>query len=474
MSGPLSTEDFEARLELVLGRCIPGFRRLKSCERLTAGASQETYSIVIEGSAGEQRVALRRSPFTEDEDHVSTVSSELEARLIMLARAAGVPEPEVFHVLVPEDQLGSGFIMEWIDGETLGARIVKLDSLAAVRPKLARQCGEILARIHAIDIEATGLASVLRRAQAKEEIERMWEMYRGFETPQPMIDFSARWLLENRPDETPDTLVHGEFRNGNLIISERGIQAVLDWEIAHIGDPAQDLGWLCENSWRFSRPDLPVGGFGSFEDLYAGYEAVSGTSVDPARVHYWMVFGAMWWSVSTLQMAQIAREGLDPSIERMTIGRRSSEAQIDCANLIIPGPISLPEPNKAHSTLDMPRADELLARSRDFLRETVMGETQGRTSFLARVASNAIDMVRREQELGPATRERELAGLSRVLGKSGGLEELRWELVHALRSGALALDTPGLADHLRNSVAAQIAIDQPRYTGLKTALDYSA
>lgn len=472
MTDGLRRSDFETRLEHVLVASIAGCRALKSCERLSAGASQETYSVVIEADGGERRIALRRSP----EGHGSledALPSEVEARLLRVAREVGVPEPEIYHVLVPEDGLGSGFLMEWIDGETLGARIVKLESLAEVRPKLARQCGEILARIHAIDLEKTGLDQLLRRSQAEQEIHRMWDQYKALETPQPMIDFSARWLLEKRPAEVPDKLVHGEFRNGNLIITESGIQAVLDWEIAHIGDPAQDLGWLCEASWRYSRPDLPVGGFGSFEDLFAGYESVSGVAVDPERVHFWMVFGGMWWSVSTLSMTRLAREGTDRTIERMTIGRRSSEAQIDCANLIIPGPITLPEVQKGDSD-DVPRRDELLSLSRDFLRDTVMNETRGRTNFLARVASNAIDIVLREEELGPAAHEREQAGLSDVLGKSGTREALRWELVHALRSGSMPLDAPGLADHLRNTVAAQIAIDQPRYPGLKTAMDDSA
>jgi len=471
VSEDLSPAEFSDRLQRALVRSIPGVRSLSHCERLTAGASQETYAIVVDGDAGERKLALRRAPDGPALD--GSLGPDLEAKLIRLAREAGVPEPEVFHVLTPEDELGRGFVMEWISGETLGSRIVKLDTLAKVRPKLARQCGRILAQIHAIDLDASGLRDDLRHSQAEEEVHLMWDRYKALETPMPMIDFCARWLLENRPAETQPCLVHGEFRNGNLIIDPTGIRAVLDWEIAHIGDPAQDLGWLCENSWRFSRPDLPVGGFGSFEDLVAAYEEESGTQVDPDRVRYWMVYGGFWWSVSTLRMTDIARQGMDPSIERLTIGRRSSEAQIDCANLLIPGPVSLPESHKTQSTLDMPRADELLQRSREFLRDSVMPETQGRTSFLARVTGNALDIVLREFELGPATRQAEQIGLESVLGKSGEVEALRWELVDALRSGVMPLNTPGLADHLRNSVAAQIAIDQPRYTGLRTALEGS-
>lgn len=472
MSEELSPAEFSERLQRALVRSIPGVRSLSHCERLTAGASQETYALRVESDSGERRFALRRTPSGSLALETST-GSELEAKLMHLALEAGVPEPEVFHVLTPEDELGRGFVMEWISGETLGSRIVKLDSLAEIRPKLARQCGQILARIHAIDLDASGLRDDLRHSQAEEEVHLMWDQYKALEIPLPMIDFCARWLLENRPTETQPRLVHGEFRNGNLIIDPTGIRAVLDWEVTHIGDPAQDLGWLCENSWRFSRPDLPVGGFGSLEDLFAAYEEESGTQVDPDRVRFWMVFGGFWWSVATLKMTDAARQGTDPSIERLTIGRRSSEAQIDCANLLIPGPVSLPEARKTQSTLDIPRADELLQASRDFMRESVMPKTEGRTNFLARVTGNALDMVLREYELGPSTRHSERIGLESVLGKSGELEALRWELVEALRSGTMPLDSPGLADHLRNSVAAQVAIDQPRYTGLRTALEGS-
>ena len=73
--------------------------------------------------------------------------------------------------------------------------------------------------------------------------------------------------------------MHGDFRHGNLIIGPDGVRAVLDWELAHTGDPMEDLGWICVNSWRFGEIDKPVGGFGTREELFAGYEA-AGRRVD--------------------------------------------------------------------------------------------------------------------------------------------------------------------------------------------------
>jgi hypothetical protein len=122
------------------------------------------------------------------------------------------------------------------------------------------------------------------------------------------------------------------------------------------------------------------------------------------------------------------------------------------------------------STLDMPRTDELVVSVRDYLRNDVMAATEGRTNFLARVAANSLDIVLRELALGSKQRELELERLQELFGSRDELETLRWKLVHALRDGSMPLERPGLAEHLRQTVANQVAIDQPGYSGLKTAL----
>ena len=193
-----------------------------------------------------------------------------------------VPVPAIVYVCALDDGLGEGLIMQWLDGETLGARIVRDPALAAVRPRLAYQCGEILARIHAIDVVAHALDAVLETLTPRAFVERQWQYYRAFNTPQPMIDFTAQWLLEHLPPVTPLTLVHNDFRNGNLMVTaDAGVVGVLDWEVAHIGDPMRDLGWICTNSWRFGQTQMAVGGFGTRADLYAGYAHACGRAVDP-------------------------------------------------------------------------------------------------------------------------------------------------------------------------------------------------
>jgi len=459
---------FTSALEKVLSREVPGFQQLLSCQQLTAGASQETYRIRVATAAGERQFALRRSqPSLQGDSSVGSISLATEARLFQLAGEAGIPGPGIRHVMVPEDGLGSGFIMDWLEGETLGQRIVRADEYAGIRPRLARECGRILGRIHSLDWRAAGLSGALPEVNPATLVDETWAYYRDFKVPVPMIDYTWRWLRDNLPRESRSTLVHGDFRNGNLMVTPRGISAVLDWELAHIGDPLRDLGWLCVNSWRFGNDMLPVGGFGEIDDLLAGYRETSGLEVTRGELAFWQVFGSFWWAMATLQMASAWRSGETPSLERPVIGRRSSEAQMDCVNLVIPGKFTLPRADVEISRgTQLPMPAELLAGVAVFLKEEVAAQLDNHYSFLARVAANSLGIAQRELQFGAELAAQEKLRLQALLGQAGDLDALRWELVNRLRAD-MPLNTPGLAEHLRQSVAGQLAIDQPRYSALR-------
>src|SRR5690606_2244787 len=132
------------------------------------------------------------------------------------------------------------------------------------------------------------------------QLQQLEALYRSFDQPQPVFEFGLRWLRQNAPDPMPLVLVHGDFRNGNFVVNENGIAAVLDWELAHLGDPAEDLGWLCVRSWRFGKPENEVGGFGSLDDLLRAYEQNGGVPLDPQRVRYWQAFGTLRWGIICL------------------------------------------------------------------------------------------------------------------------------------------------------------------------------
>jgi aminoglycoside phosphotransferase (APT) family kinase protein len=467
-------DPFTHKIESMLVRNIPGCTALKSADRESGGAGQETYRLSVTISGKDELLALRRANNgqydTAEEGHPGLAT---EALLMQCAGEAGVPAPEIHYVLTRKDDLGDGIVMEWIEGESLGAKIVRSEELASVRPRLAYECGRILARIHSTDLDRTGLRDRLSVITPQRFVQRMWDRYMSLDTPQPMIDYTAQWLMANLPEDVEMTLVHSEFRNGNFMISPAGIVAVLDWEEAHIGDPMRDFGWLCTNSWRYGGSG-PVGGFGEYDDLFRGYEEESGKSVDRERVRFWEIFGSFWWAVTSLALADQIRTSGEPSVERAAIGRRTSEAQIDCVNLIIPGRLENVSNLSSHPTSDLPNTGELVGIISDYLRSYVVHAVTGRSSFLARVSANSLDIVVREISQGPSLRRRETERLQSLLGTaSDNLDELRWELVRALRTGTLPLDHDALVTHLRDTVAGHASINQPKYSGYQTALDNS-
>jgi aminoglycoside phosphotransferase (APT) family kinase protein len=237
------------------------------------------------------------------------------------------------HVLRPEDDLGTGFIMQRVEGETIARKILRDEKFAKARPILARQLGKVAAGIHRMPREQLPR---LREMSSTSEIADLGREYRSFNWPKPVFELALRWLADHDPGPSKEvTLVHGDFRHGNLIIGPDGVRAVLDWEIAHSGDPMEDLGWICVNSWRFGEIDKPVGGFGSREELFAGYEE-GGRKADPDRVKFWEVMGTLRWGVMCCGMMQRFRTGPDHSMERAMIGRRSSETEIDLLRLLAP------------------------------------------------------------------------------------------------------------------------------------------
>lgn len=321
-------------LDRIAPLLVPGAAAIAALDRLSGGASQETWAFSIEGpsGAGSQWI-LRRTPAGVDQRSNMGCGLEVEAQLLRLAAQAGVPVPGVGHVLRPEDGIGHGFVMTRLEGEALPPKILKDPAFASALPKLAAQCGQALARIHGIELARL---PALRTADAAGEVAAYRERYRSCGVPKPVFEFAFRWLEQNLPPPKPRlALVHGDFRHGNLMIGPDGLRGVLDWELAHLGDPMEDLGWICVNSWRFGRIDKPVGGFGTREELFEAYEAAGGMRVDPQEVRFWEVLGSLKWGVMCDGMAAAFLAG-ERNVERAAIGRRSSEAEIDLLNLLAP------------------------------------------------------------------------------------------------------------------------------------------
>ena len=321
--------DLAAPLSALARRHLGG-EGMAGLARLSAGATQEIWRFDLIKDDAKTPLILRRAP-GGDRVSETAVGLETEARLIEAAGAVGVPVPPVRWVLTPEDGLGRGFIMGFVEGETLGGRIARGEAFAHTRTFLARQCGEILARIHTMNPDEF---PNLRRADPAELVNQYREIYRATAWPRPVFELAFRWLDDHcPPPPAHPRLVHGDFRNGNLMVGPEGVRAVLDWEIAHVADPMEDLGWICTSSWRFGVADKPVGGFGEREDLWAGYEAAGGAPVNRGHALFWEVFGSLRWGVMCSGMATTFRTA-DPNVERAVIARRTSETEVDLMRLL--------------------------------------------------------------------------------------------------------------------------------------------
>jgi aminoglycoside phosphotransferase (APT) family kinase protein len=331
MTERLTKEDIAARLDALAARFAPGATGVDGLTRLTGGASMETWAFEAVGGTAPAPLILRRRTAPVEDHPGRKPPLEREAQVIEAAVAGGVPAPEVVHVCGAADGLGEAYVMRRVAGETLGKRIATDPAFAPARAALARQCGAALARIHAVSPPA-GLETI-DAAQTLANYEATW---RASGAVRPTIEAAFRWLEKRLPAEavTP-RLVHGDFRNGNIMVDANdGLVAVLDWELAHLGDPAEDLGWICTNSWRFGQPGKRVGGFGDLPDMLDGYVAAGGAPIDPARVDFWQMVGSLKWGVMTTMMH--ASFAADPAAgpERGVIGRRLSETEADIVAII--------------------------------------------------------------------------------------------------------------------------------------------
>ncbi|HET9728124.1 MAG TPA: phosphotransferase family protein, partial [Acidimicrobiia bacterium] len=315
-------------LQRVMERAC-GAGTVTELRRLSGGASRETWSFDVVGADGTPRgFILRRDPGSS---RIGSTTRATEYSLLRAAADVGVPVPRVRVLLNDADGLGEGFVMDRIEGETIPRKILRDGAFADARPQLAAQAGAIAARIHTIDpATVEGIVELDPPAL----IAQYRSMIDTFGEPHPAFELALRWLDEHRPPPSPSRVVHGDFRNGNFIIGPEGIRAVLDWELAHAGDPAEDLGWICVRSWRFGHDDKVVGGFGTINELRDAYEAAGGPHLDDDTLRFWTVLGTLKWGVICIGQSFTHLSGIVRSVELATIGRRIAETEWDLLNLL--------------------------------------------------------------------------------------------------------------------------------------------
>ena len=301
-------DDLAAQLGAMLGGEVVGLAQL------SGGASRQTWSFDLRRGDG------RIEPLVMQRGGADTGGPGIvaQARLLQVAAAAGVPVARVVHV----DAERAAVVMQRVEGETIARRILRDDACSAARGRLVAQCAQALARLHSVDPQqAADLDEPDQLSFWRATLDRL-------DQPRPAFEIALRWLDANRPAAPRRAVVHGDFRLGNLIVDANGLAAVLDWELAHVGDPLEDLGWLCVKAWRFGGA-LPVAGLGEYEELIAAYEAANGVAVDRGALHWWETLGTLKWGVICMLQADRHLSGTQRSVELATIGRRVCENEWD-------------------------------------------------------------------------------------------------------------------------------------------------
>jgi aminoglycoside phosphotransferase (APT) family kinase protein len=412
---------------------------VRDLTRMLGGASRETWSFQVDG----RPLVLRRDP----DGAPRAGAMRREAELLRAAARAGVPVPEVV------DSDDASIVMQRLDGETIARRILRDDVYESARARLVEQCASALARLH----NGVAPGDVADLPEDADPVATLRLILDKFGEPHPALELALLRLDASRAPSVRRTVVHGDFRLGNWIVGAAGLAGVLDWELAHIGDPVEDLGWMCVRSWRFGGQH-PVAGIGTRADLLAAYAVAGGGDVDPAALRWWELYGTARWGVICVQQAATHLSGAVRSIELAAIGRRVCEVELDVLELLDPQVVRTR--TRQHSSLaltrsgsgphDRPTADELLEAAQEWIATLPLA---GGDHFLARVTTRALDVVRREVALGPALAARHTERLASI-GVDSDVE-----LAAQIRAGR---DEPAVVEAVCDAVVDKLRVADPR------------
>jgi len=316
-------------LSLQLGRAVA----IENLSEASAGARRR--NVLFDAVAGSERHEFVAS--ITPSAAILLMPTETETGALRLAEEAQVPVPHVHWVCTDERYVGGPFFISTrVSGETVPRRVLRLVERERIGARLAGQIGEAFARLHGVPIErapaglvlSDGVSAVERALGAlRAQLDSLWQ-------PAPALALGLGFLERNATSVSPRlAIVHGDLRNGNIIVDATGLRAVLDWEGAHLGDPIEDLAWICLRTWRFGADALEVGGFAERAALVDAYVAAGGT-FDSRAFHWWKVLGTLRWGIGLARQAIGHLDGSVPSIVMAASGRRVAELEFDLLTLL--------------------------------------------------------------------------------------------------------------------------------------------
>ena len=318
-------DDIVGKLGITLRRHFGDAASVENVTIATLGASNLTLLFdLLEGTTRRRLVLRQETVKSEFSPFISTAD---QYRILKVVHSHELPIPEPIFELEAIDDLDNGFVVACVEGETLPKTLLTDPTLATARNRFAAQSGEFLARLHATDLAE--VAFLESTSDSLDPLAAQIARYEGYGNCFPGIEVGIRWLENNRPADTQRKFIHGEYRNGNVMMGPDGIRAVLDWECAHIGSAMEEFGWLCMRSWRYGNTDKPVGGFGPRSELYRAYEANGGEKVDEEAVRWWEIFATFRWAVINMMQIDGHVSGVRRSLPFACCGRNISMVEYD-------------------------------------------------------------------------------------------------------------------------------------------------
>jgi aminoglycoside phosphotransferase (APT) family kinase protein len=426
--------------------------RVVSSKRLSGGASRTTSAIEFTGHDGQSSSLILQQVRSGSGDQLNRVA--VEASLLELAMAQGVPVPRVLARGDASDISSAWLVVERLDGETIPRKILRDAEFATAREVLSAQCAGALAAIHRIE------PSAVPHLPRKDPFHDLLAVLDALGEVRPALELAVRWLRTHPVDLGPSVVVHGDFRMGNLLVDHHGLRAVLDWELAHVGDAAEDIGWLCARAWRFGGP-FEVGGVGRLDAFLAAYASAGGEIITPERVTWWEVYATVKWAIICALQATTHLSGQHRSVELAAIGRRVCENEWDALTRLGARPSEDSQLAMAEelpvTLFGRPTASELVEAVREYLDARVNDPDNSSGRFEARIARNALSIVERELAHGEsmvAAHEARLAGLG--FGDDASLAS-------AIRSGSLDDRFDEVASALAASTRDALLVANPGY-----------
>jgi aminoglycoside phosphotransferase (APT) family kinase protein len=287
---------------------------------LAGGASKEAWAVDADG----EELLVRRAAVGVIHKHTLSLAAEFAVLEAAYEADVKVPRPITY---IPDLDGREAFVMERLEGETIGRRIVRKEELEHARFLLPVQMAEELAKIHAIPRERVPFLEEAR-------LERMIEEFDDVGEPRPAIELGLWWLRENPPAPREPVVVHGDYRIGNLVVDQNGLRGVLDWEFAHVDDPVRDLAFSLVRAWRFGVPQKRLGGIGDVEPYLDAYNTLTGFEVTQDELFYWELAGNVGWAIGCLTQMQRHLSGQDRSVELATLGRLGAEVEYEIVHLL--------------------------------------------------------------------------------------------------------------------------------------------